>query len=165
MKPKGTKPHPGFPDYHVTENGKVWSSKRRGQWLRPATADRGRKVYGLFTTKGLQTFFAARLVLETYVGPRPPGLICCHKNGDRTDDRLENLYWGTYYENYVDSAGPAGVRGNKLNVLQVRIIHHLLESGELTQVAIGRFFGVSGVTVSNILHGRRWGTVTGRVSL
>lgn len=42
------------------------------------------------------------LVLEVFVGPRPEGLICCHRNDDPTDNRLENLYWGTYSDNARD---------------------------------------------------------------
>ena len=32
-----------------------------------------------------------RLVLEAFVGPNPPGLECCHNNGDPSDNRVENL--------------------------------------------------------------------------
>jgi len=41
-------------------------------------------------------------MLETYVGPRPKGLEGCHKNGVNTDNRIENLYWGTHSQNMLD---------------------------------------------------------------
>jgi hypothetical protein len=43
-----------------------------------------------------------RLILETFVGPRPPGKQCRHLNGDSLDNRLENLAWGTFHENFAD---------------------------------------------------------------
>ena len=35
------------------------------------------------------------LVLETFVGARPRGCFVLHANGDRTDNRLVNISWGT----------------------------------------------------------------------
>lgn len=43
-----------------------------------------------------------RLVLEAFVGPCPPGMEALHRNGDPTDNRLENLRWGTRSENNLD---------------------------------------------------------------
>jgi hypothetical protein len=43
-----------------------------------------------------------RLVLTAFVGPCPPGMECCHNNGDFTDNRLENLRWGTPSSNLFD---------------------------------------------------------------
>lgn len=43
------------------------------------------------------------LVLEAFVGPRPPGMVCCHNNGDPADNRLENLRWDTQSSNLFDA--------------------------------------------------------------
>lgn len=42
------------------------------------------------------------LVLEAFVGPRPPGMECLHSNDVGTDNRLSNLRWGTHSENLND---------------------------------------------------------------
>jgi hypothetical protein len=59
-------------------------------------------------------FFVHRLVLlafrpeEYLAAPEPNKLQACHKPGpngerpDRTDNRLENLYWGTHAQNHAD---------------------------------------------------------------
>lgn len=43
------------------------------------------------------------LVLEAFVGQRPPGAICRHLDDDKTNNHLENLRWGTASENRFDS--------------------------------------------------------------
>lgn len=42
------------------------------------------------------------LVLETFVGPRPRGMVGCHNNGIPTDNRVENLRWDTRSGNQLD---------------------------------------------------------------
>lgn len=46
---------------------------------------------------GLKT--VSRLVLEAFVGPAPAGAIAMHINDDSTDNRPENLRWGSHAEN------------------------------------------------------------------
>lgn len=43
-----------------------------------------------------------RLVLLAFVGPPPPGMECCHNDGDASNNRLENLRWGTKSDNMHD---------------------------------------------------------------
>ena len=42
------------------------------------------------------------LVLESFVGPRPEGAVVCHWNDIPSDNRLENLRWGTPTDNLND---------------------------------------------------------------
>ncbi len=154
---------PNYPDYEITEDGHVWSI-RRGIWLQPGNVV-GYKCYNL-CAKGqyARQYTAGRLVLETYIGPCPLGKECCHRNDIKQDDRLENLYWGTSSENCADAVRN-NRRGKVLNIRQVRVIHHLLKSGELTQKEIGRVFGLkkSSTIVSKIACGHIWSTITGRI--
>ncbi|MFC3848880.1 NUMOD4 motif-containing HNH endonuclease [Corynebacterium hansenii] len=43
-----------------------------------------------------------RLIAETFLGPRPDGMHVRHLNGDPTDNRPENLAYGTHSENMRD---------------------------------------------------------------
>lgn len=43
------------------------------------------------------------LVLESFVGPRPEGLICCHNDGNPGNNVLENLRWDDYRSNNLDA--------------------------------------------------------------
>lgn len=42
------------------------------------------------------------MVAETFIGPRPPGQVVRHLNGDPGDNRVENLAYGTHSENMLD---------------------------------------------------------------
>lgn len=42
------------------------------------------------------------LVLSTFVPQPSPELLVCHDNGNPTDNRLTNLYWGTRQDNGED---------------------------------------------------------------
>jgi len=97
-------PIPGYPNYSITEDGRVWSVPRLdaedhrqgGRWLNPSRTPDGRLIVGLHRDgdSSGHTFGVHRLVLETFVGPCPPGEETCHINGDVSDNRLENLEWG-----------------------------------------------------------------------
>ena len=50
------------------------------------------------------------LVLETFCGPRPKGMVGMHLNGDPGDNRLSNLAWGTQQKNIIDSFITSRVR-------------------------------------------------------
>lgn len=105
----------------------------------------------------------SRLILETFVGPRPSRYQCCHLNGIRLDDRLANLMWGHHLINmqHRDEHGNTA-RGErqwkaKLTEDKVRQIHSLLGSQSL--VAIGRQFNVAYTTIARIRDGLSWAHV------
>jgi hypothetical protein len=68
--------------------------------LRPGPSNYGHLsvVLGRRNTRMVHT-----LVLEAFVGPRPPGKEACHGNGQPGDNRLSNLRWGTRSENIADA--------------------------------------------------------------
>lgn len=45
------------------------------------------------------------LVLEAFVGPRPPGAVARHLDGNPRNNALGNLVWGTSSENALDRVG------------------------------------------------------------
>lgn len=48
-------------------------------------------------------FLVHRLVLEAFIGPCPDGFEGCHRNGVSSDNRIQNLYWGTRSDNMHDA--------------------------------------------------------------
>src|SRR5699024_7150413 len=48
------------------------------------------------------THYVHTLVLLAFVGERPAGMECLHKDGNPNNNRLDNLRWGTPSENNLD---------------------------------------------------------------
>lgn len=59
----------------------------------------GVKLYKDGKQKGHQVH---RLILITWKGPCPPGMQCCHEDGNAQNNKLSNLRWGTRQENEQD---------------------------------------------------------------
>jgi len=105
------RPIPGHPGYFVSDDGRVFSecgmgrAKSKYGWprreLRPGIAKE--PGYPFVVLSGKKGRFVHRLVLETFVGPRPHGMEARHLDGDRTNNRVENLRWGTRKENVADA--------------------------------------------------------------
>lgn len=95
----------GFPDYEVSECGRVRRLTRGGRRY-PAgyelTAKKHQRGYLVFTL-GSATVLAHRLVAATWVGPAPSGLHeVAHNDGSRTNNHWTNLRWATPAENQAD---------------------------------------------------------------
>src|SRR4029077_8860290 len=43
-----------------------------------------------------------RLVAELFIGQCPEGMEACHKNGDKNNNRVDNIEWGTHAKNLSD---------------------------------------------------------------
>jgi len=68
----------------------------REEWFRvPAVVDaNGDKLITLYDDKGRpHTRLLAEVVLEAFVGPRPPGHVVRFKDGNRLNCELDNLEW------------------------------------------------------------------------
>ena len=80
----------GFPGYSVSKTGVVKSG-----WKEMSLCKHPRGYLQVTLRSGRKTYhkLVHRLVLETWDKPNPDGCVCHHKNGDKTDNRLENLEW------------------------------------------------------------------------
>lgn len=92
-----------------------------------------------------------QLVLLAFEGPCPKGEEVRHKNGVSSDNRLENLEYGTRTENILD-VYHQGKRWRKLNIEDVKEIRKLL-SGGVKGVRIAEAFNVSEQSISKIKRG------------
>jgi hypothetical protein len=106
-----------------------------------------------------------RAVCEAFHGPAPTDKSCaCHIDGDRLNNRPENLRWGSYKDNSDDKRRHGRLcRGettgtSKLTEDNVRAIRTLGASGH-TNVDLGRKFGVNHCTISMIKRRRSWAHV------
>ena len=101
------------------------------------------------------------IVAEAFHGPRKHGLVCRHINGDRTDNRADNLAWGTYAENERDKRdhgrAPIGSKNPraKLNESKVADIRAANKIGS-TNEDLARIYGVHRATIFEIVSGKKW---------
>ena len=99
-------------------------------------------------------------VLECFVGPRPEGMECRHLDGDKLNNAIDNLEWGTPMENYKDrlrhgtQVNTKGERHGlaKLTDGQVRAIRQ----DDRVQRVIAEEYGVAPITISRIKRRTHW---------
>lgn len=55
----------------------------------------------------------AVLIAETFLGPCPEGMECCHNDDNRANNRLDNLRWDTHQNNVKDGYRNGAPRNRK----------------------------------------------------
>jgi len=149
--------------YEVSDMGRVRSLKYgKKKVLKPINNGFGYLYVYMVTPKKVRRVAIHRLVLETFVGPCPPGMECCHyPDADTKNCKLSNLSWGTAKQNWKhrDEIGHH-YRGEKtvlakLTEKQVREIYALRASG-LSCNEIAKTYGVVRRTVGHICEGHSW---------
>jgi hypothetical protein len=144
--------------------GKFGVNHETGCWI----WQRARSVHGYGAVGvGLKVWRAHRVAYEAWVGPIPQGMAVLHACDNPPCINPDHLVVGTKAQNSADMVrkgrSASGERHSQatLTTAQVHEIRRLWGQGRLSQVEIGRRFGVRGSTISRILSGKRWG---GRVA-
>lgn len=155
---------PGYPRYRVLSSGSVWY--RPGiRWVRKRTfSDRyGYLQLNLSAGDQKRRFSLHTAVLLAFVGPRPDGYECRHLDGDKTNNRLDNLCWGTRKENQADTKRHDGIlhgsrqKQAKLMESDVLDIRHRAKEGKYgIQRQLAREFGMSDTIISFIVSRKTW---------
>ena len=108
------KPIEGIPYYYIDNMGTVWSDKPSPRYnpngemrvLRPRNHPSGYLYVGLYIGKGggKQRLWRRvhRLVADAFLGGIPKGYEVDHRNGIRTDNRVDNLRVVTHRENVIE---------------------------------------------------------------
>ena len=156
---------PTIPGYKASHLGRIhsfWktvgggSNRKRVLVQSPKIIKQGVSARGYLVIRATdlsgrsRNFQVHRLVLEAFVGPCPENHEGCHKDGNRLNPRLDNLYWGTHTDNCLDTQ----MHGrNKNAVVHPWDFERVLEMDNqgLTQQEIGDHFGIGQNAVSNIL--------------
>lgn len=162
--PEVWKPIPSLPEYLASSEGRIM----RVPYV-AAMPHGGPRTYGGEPTPGVladgryrfhykgKNYKVHRLICEAFAGPAPfPGAVCMHLNEDPTDNRPENLQWGTQKENLAAPGFRAYLRRRstkaKITAEQAKRIKY----GAMTCKAAAAEYGISPATVSNIRAGRSW---------
>jgi hypothetical protein len=155
----------------------VMSGKNRqtfvqGKKLKPVRMKSGHLQITLCKNGVEKTKLLHHLVLETFVGPCPEGMECRHfPDRDPSNNRLDNLLWGTRQENRNDMkfhGTNLGCKGNtkgerqhlsKLTSEQIIDIRKKYASGKFTQKQLGELFGVDKTNIGQIVKRKTWAHV------
>lgn len=149
--------------YQVSNYGRVkrFNKTKRSKpfkILKPGRNIRNGCLYVVLCRKGkTQSFKIHRLVLETFVGPCPPGMEGCHNNGNPSDNFVDNLRWDTHINNENDKIKHdtllSGSRHylSKFNNNQIVEIRELAGKEGMSQRKIAKIYGVSPTTIYKII--------------
>lgn len=166
------KPVEGFPNYCVGSNGTVWScrvsgpkNRRKERWSR-LTGDANNPNKQLRVTlycNGRRTrAMVHHLVLEAFIGPRPPQLQGLHGNGYPPDNAVDNLRWGTPKENMEDrdrhGRTARGERQHKAKLTEedVRLIRQLYWHGVRSIAELALIFAISSSGITSVVNRVTW---------
>ena len=158
-------------EYEISNLGRVRSNKGlHSRILKQRTMYLGYKCSLLSKEGRRKSFLTHRLVAIHFIGDfKNERKEVNHKDGDKTNNTLENLEWVTHAENMKHSKenglakGGVGERNNKakLTEMQVLAIDTLLKS-DFTPQFIAPNFGVLPTNIYDIKNGKIWAWLTGR---
>lgn len=152
----------GYPDYEVSDQGRVRSWRGRGSLPKLMTGNIDRNGYSrvhLRDSNGVdKSEKIHKLVCEAWLCPRPAGKIGRHLNGNKQDNRLSNLQWGTYLENSDDARQHGtlvqGVAVKNAKLTDKDIVSIRTDPRNSEQLA--PVYGVSPGAILHVRQGRTW---------
>lgn len=148
--------------YAVSDAGGVMSMDYKGSGLPGLLKAGSCRGYATVEIGHGKRYTVHRLVAAAFLGARPAGMQINHKNGIKSDNRLENLEYCTQSEN-MKHAFATGLQSNqgerhsqaKLTEDKVMQIRKLLGLG-FKQTEIAELMGVTQPAISLVKTGNRW---------
>ena len=169
--PEGFSVIPGDHRYAISENGtilsvcscgkgkdKLWQDANR---VKPKKDKDGYYVVCLCLGRKKRTIRIHQMVLLTFIGPCPDEMECRHLDGNRGNNHLSNLAWGTKTENGNDrvlhETMPRGERHHKVKLTEESVmkIRTLAAEGK-SQKSIAKEFSVAQSNISDIVRRHTW---------
>lgn len=150
-------------DYYATDDGRIWSEKSQ-HFMAQHNDKNGYKKVRLSTTDvapgKTHTFSVHRLVLENFCPIEGMEFLQVnHKDGNKNNNRLENLEWMTCQENInhaIENHLRAEINGAaKLTQEQVIDIYKRSHSGE-SNTALGKEYGLHPDSIGRIRNKKLW---------
>ena len=169
-------------NYMVSNLGRIYSKKRMG--MNNTRTYGGSFCEGSFDKDGYlkiylykrnqsKRYFVHRVVAQTFLKNTDSSLVVNHKNGVKTDNRIENLEWTTVAENnrHAYKTGLNSIESStnrlprlcgedhgcaKLTWKEVNEIRRLFEDEGVGKSALARMFNISKSTSGRIINKKIW---------
>jgi hypothetical protein len=154
----------GYPNYVASSYGYIKSIKTN-TILKPTKCRKtGYSIVSLCNNGLVKTHLVHRVILSSFVENIENKPQVNHKDGVKTNNRVDNLEWNTRSENQIHSIniGLRHTRGE--NNSQCKLSENEVLSifkDERPQRKIAKEYGVSNITVCNIKKGYSWTHITG----
>ena len=161
----------GYPNHEISNLGRVRSfaspngigpRRSRPLIMKPRIRSDGYVDICLRRNGEKRTYSVHGLVATHFIGPRPEGAEVCHNDGNRQNNRLDNLRYGTPKENCADRAKHGNQArfvgeenaGAKLTAEGVIKIRQLINAH--TQAHVAKMYEIRPQTVSKIVKRELW---------
>jgi len=110
---------PGFPNYFITKDGKIYSLKT-GDYLKTPVRE-GYYTACLSKDNKGRPKYVHKLVAQSYLTNGEKDVCVNHKNGDPSDNRVENLEWCTKSHDVKHALSTGLNPGRKRPVVQIKV--------------------------------------------
>lgn len=166
---------PGLEAYECSDLGRVRSYYEIGKGkgisdtpqriLSPAMGPGG-YLFVVLSKKGKQHARRVhQLVLGCFVGPRPEGMVVCHNNDVKTDNRLENLRYDTRRANNKDIDPKRRQAWSPFTEEQVIAMREEYANDPLMSTTdLGEKYGANPASIWYIVTGKYWTNVGGPIT-
>ena len=141
-----------FDNYAISNLGNIKNIKK-GNILTPYLNTNGYLTY-TFCQNGVKKTFKLHRLVALYFIDNPNNLpYVNHKDGDKTNNKVENLEWCTAKENDVH-ARSSGLKNQEKPIIAKNIeTNETLTFKSVTEA--GAFLGINKGTISKVLNGKR----------
>lgn len=155
--------------YEVSSHGRVRSIKRSAETLLGTRSyggggvkllekNNGYFVVNLTDKERRQQISIHRAVLLSFVGEPKKGIQGRHRDGIKSNNRLDNLQWGTSKENHQDRYGHGTIltgEKNPIAKLNADMVVHIRTSGKSND-ELAREFGLSRGCIEKAKYRQTW---------
>lgn len=172
---------PSFSSYSVTTDGKVFTHRRKGKLakglsrvdfsyskeLSQFTTNKGYRTVSVYVGNGKSRPIGVhQLMADAFIGPVPENQEVRHLNGIPSDNRPENLAYGTKQDNATDRVQHGGYKQGALHI-NAKLTHEQAESIRNKRISgtkvkdLAKEFSVSTSTIESVLYGKSYKVIQG----
>lgn len=127
-------------EYLISSHGRVYSLKREGALLKCHPSTNG---YLKFNVHGKNAnTYVHRVVAETFIPKVSDKPMVCHRDGDKKNNRVENLYWGDHADNMNDLKIHSGSYQKEVDLLNPDMVCGIALSKALSPQQLSGATGV-----------------------